>query len=60
MKSGNTLVGLVLILFIIVVILAVTAATVAKIAWLIMTSKVVLVLAAIICGYLVLKKCFGR
>lgn len=59
MRSGITIIGLLLVLFIFLIVMAVIISTIAKIAWIIMTSKVVLVLVAIVLGYLFLKKCFG-
>lgn len=58
MRSGMTMIGLMLILALIFIIIMVTISVLAKIAWLILTSKVVLVILAIFGGYYLLKKMF--
>lgn len=60
MRSGMTMIGLILILAFIFIIIMVTISVIAKIAWLILTSKAVLVILAICGGYYLLKKMFGN
>jgi len=49
MRSGMTMVGLILTLALIFIIIVTTISITAKIAWLILTSKVMLVILAV-CG----------
>ncbi len=60
MRSGMTPIGLLLILAFIVIVIIMAISLMAKIAWLILTSKAVLVILAICGGYYLLKKMFGN
>lgn len=57
-RKGMTMIGLILILVFIFIVIMTAISVMAKIAWLILTSKVVLVILAIFGGYYLLKKMF--